>query len=108
MNKFKVAFIGLINGIKHKSICVQYIITLFVVLFSLYIKMNYIQLIIIIICCFSVITFEYVNTTLEKVCDLITEDYNDKVKNIKDLSAGYVLLQAIMSVIVFLIIIFNL
>ena len=108
MTKFKVAFNGLIQGLKDKSILTQYIIAIIVTIIAIIIKIDYISLIFIIMMCFLVITVEYINTAIEKICDLISTEYNDKIKYIKDISAGFVLLQAILSVIVVIILLINL
>ena len=107
MKKFRVALNGLLLGLKDKAILTQYIIALIVIIISLYLKLDYISLIIVIMLCFLVITFEYINTTIERICDLISKEYNDKIKYIKDLAAGFVLLQAILSVIVAIILFIN-
>ena len=107
MKKFRVALNGLLLGLKDKAILTQYIIALIVIIISLYLELDYISLIIVIMLCFLVITFEYINTTIERICDLISKEYNDKIKYIKDLAAGFVLLQAILSVIVAIILFIN-
>ena len=45
-----------------------------------------------------VIATEAVNTTVEYLCDFICPEYNDKIKKIKDLAAGAVLICAIAAV----------
>ena len=107
MKKFRVALNGLLLGLKDKAILTQYIIALIVIIISLYLELDYISLIIVIMLCFLVITFEYINTSIERICDLISKEYNDKIKYIKDLAAGFVLLQAILSVIVAIILFIN-
>ena len=102
MKKFKVAFTGLILGIKDKSILIQYILGVLVLAFSLIIKLDIISLCLIIILVSLVIGFEYLNTCIEKLCDLITKEENFKIKYIKDLAAGAVLIQAICSAIIFI------
>lgn len=47
---------------------------------------------------------EFINTAVETTIDLITEEYNQKAKIVKDVSAGAVLVTAFNSVIVGLII----
>lgn len=47
-----------------------------------------------------VIATEAVNTTVEYLCDFICPEYNDKIKKIKDLAAGAVLICAIAAVII--------
>lgn len=59
--------------------------------------------IIIIVCC-TVLSAEIVNTALEKLCDRIEPGYNKAIGSIKDISAGAVLLLAVVSVVVALLI----
>ncbi|MBF7096855.1 diacylglycerol kinase family protein [Alkalibacter mobilis] len=47
-----------------------------------------------------VITSEMFNTAIEKVVDMITEDYHEKAKIAKDVAAGAVLINAIVAVFV--------
>lgn len=49
---------------------------------------------------FLVLICEAINTVIEKAMDRITETYDIKIKDIKDMSAGFVLLAAIYAVIV--------
>lgn len=51
-----------------------------------------------------VLIAEAVNTSIESMCNVLTEDYNSKIKVAKDISAGAVLLSTIASVIIGLII----
>ena len=41
-----------------------------------------------------------INTCIERICDLIDESQNEKIKYIKDLSAGSVLLASIYSIVI--------
>ena len=50
---------------------------------------------------------EMFNTCIEKVCDLVSTEYNEKIRNIKDLSSGTVLFVSIMALIIALFILIN-
>lgn len=50
------------------------------------------------------LVIEIFNTCIEEVCNLITKDYNSKVKIIKDMSGAAVLIFVLYSVIVALVI----
>lgn len=54
----------------------------------------------IILCIGGVFTAEIFNTAIELLGDLYSKEKNNKIKNVKDLGAGAVLLMAIISVIV--------
>lgn len=45
-----------------------------------------------------VLALEGVNTSLEKLCDEVTEERKESIKNIKDIAAGAVLIAAIIAV----------
>lgn len=51
-------------------------------------------------CIALVICLEMVNSAIEKVCNLITTEYNPSIKTIKDIAAGAVLLAAIITAVV--------
>jgi diacylglycerol kinase (ATP) len=47
-----------------------------------------------------VMSLEIINTVVENICDLIEPEYNQKIKTIKDLSAGAVLVAALVWLII--------
>ncbi len=47
-----------------------------------------------------VISLELINTAIENAVDLVTEEYNEKAKNAKDIAAGAVLFSAIIAAII--------
>lgn len=49
---------------------------------------------------FGVLAAEIFNTAIEKICDLIHPEFDERIRFIKDVSAGAVLLMAIVSVAV--------
>ena len=51
-----------------------------------------------------VLTSEAFNFTLEKLCDELHSEYNERIRMVKDISAGAVLIATIISVIIGLII----
>lgn len=55
----------------------------------------------------SVLICEIFNTVLERVCDVVTTEYNKNIEFIKDVSAGAVLVSAIGAIIVAFIILFR-
>ena len=55
---------------------------------------------ILLFCILSVLVCELINTAIEEICDIIDQNYNEKIKYIKDLSAGMVLISAIISAII--------
>lgn len=100
MKKFKVAFNGIKEGIKHQAILIQVILGFMAVLGGIIIKLNYYEWIAFIICIGCVIGSEMLNTCIEKICDFIEPNYNVKIKVIKDISSGAVLIFSLMALIV--------
>lgn len=47
-----------------------------------------------------VLIAETVNTAIENLCDLYSEDYHSKIKKIKDVAAGSVLIASIAAVVI--------
>lgn len=100
MKKFKVAFNGIKEGIKHKAILIQIILGFMAVLGGIIIKLNYYEWLAFIICIGCVIGSEMLNTCIEKICDFIEPNYNDKIKIIKDISSGAVLIFSLMALVI--------
>ena len=48
----------------------------------------------------SVLSTEMLNTSIESLCDLVHPDESDRVRNIKDIAAGAVLINAVISLLV--------
>ena len=65
-----------------------------------YLQVNSTDTAIIIIVCFSVLSLEILNNCVEKICDMIQPEYDERIKIIKDIAAASVLLMAIASVFV--------
>lgn len=99
-NKFKVAIFGLIQAFKDKSVALQCVIAIFVLLFGFFYSFNGVEWMLILNCIFIVILMEIVNTCIERVCDLVDLNKNEKIKVIKDMSAGGVLLASIYAIVV--------
>ena len=98
--KFSVAFKGLISAFKDKSIRLQIFISILVLLFGILYKFQMNEWMWILSCIVLVLVTEIFNTCIERLCDLIDLNQNDKIKYIKDLSAGCVLLASIYSVVI--------
>ena len=109
LKNFFKSFIWASNGIKEcfkREINFRFHIfmTFMVALFSFIFKVKTTEFIILLFCISTVLISELINTLTEEVCNLISEEYNEKIKYIKDLSAGMVLISAIFSAITGLII----
>ncbi|MDQ0476471.1 diacylglycerol kinase family protein [Chryseobacterium sp. MDT2-18] len=65
-----------------------------------YLKVTEFEATIILVVSFSVLSLEILNTCVEKICDIIQPEYDERIKIIKDIAAGSVFLMAIASAIV--------
>ena len=87
------------DSIKVQSICILLIISL-----GYYFEITKNEWIIHIILIGFILTTEALNTVAEKICDYINPKYDDRIKLIKDISAGAVSFAVISSLIVLIII----
>jgi undecaprenol kinase/diacylglycerol kinase (ATP) len=106
-NKFKAAFNGLKNGFLHKSVLIQYFLALLAVIAGLIMHLSALEWTIVILCIGCVITAELLNTCIEKLCNLYTTDYDEKIREIKDIAAGAVLAASLAALVIALIILFR-
>lgn len=92
---------GLVYAIKEqKNLKIQLFIAVVVVIFSVILQINKIEMIFICISISFVIFAEVVNTSIEKTVDLVTEEYNEKAKIAKDIAAGAVSIASLNAIIV--------
>ena len=73
---------------------------LMVIIAGVILKINTTEWSIVLILCGLVISLELINTAIENAVDLVTEEYNEKAKNAKDIAAGAVLFSAIIAAII--------
>lgn len=89
---------------KERNIKIQLVMAVIAIICGFVFKISMIEWTILVITIFLVLITESLNTAIEITVDMITNEYNEKAKNIKDIAAGAVLFSAISSVIVGLII----
>lgn len=65
-----------------------------------FLKLSTTDAAIILLTCFAVLSAEILNTAVEKVCDIVQPEYDERIKFIKDVAAGAVLILAIAAVFV--------
>ena len=95
MKKFKYAFTGLINVLKDKSVITQVILGILAIIGGLIIKLDFYEWLIFILCIVMVISSEIFNYVIEKISDYLSEEYDDRIKVIKDASAAATLVLCI-------------
>tara|TARA_A100001011_G_scaffold161791_1_gene170186 strand:- start:1144 stop:1518 length:375 start_codon:yes stop_codon:yes gene_type:complete len=100
-----------INGMffllkNEEAIKVQSFVFLIIIALGFYFEITIKEWIIHIILIGLILTTEALNTVAEKICDLINPKYDERIKLIKDISAGAVSFVVLSSLIILLIIYF--
>lgn len=105
LRKFKVAFEGIFFLLKKdRNFQVHLILFILLLITSFLIGLSKFEWITIIICSAMVFAVEAVNSSIEKLADLITKEIRPEIKIIKDIAAGAVLISSIFALVVALII----
>lgn len=98
---FKYALEGIHYAFRSdQNITIHFIVALVVMVMSLLLKVNPFEMGILGVTILVVISAEMVNTAIEKMVDLITNDHKIEAKIAKDVSSGMVLMTATGSVII--------
>ena len=101
LNSFKYAFRGILDALKSETnLKIHFIISIIVILFAIYFKFSTVEFAILFLTISLVIILEFINTTVEKLSDIIHPDKSEEVRVVKDISAGAVLLGAIASIVI--------
>jgi len=100
-NSFKYALEGVWHAIKNnRNLRIDFIVALIVIVLSLVFHTNPYEKGVLGITILLVICSEMINTSLEEMVNLITQEHRKEAKIAKDVAAGMVLISAIGSVIV--------
>lgn len=101
LRSFGFAFAGIIAFVRSEPhALLHFIATIIVVAAGVYFHITGMQWIAILIMIAIVWITEMLNTVVEKVMDHVAPDYHPRVKWIKDVAAGAVLIAAIIAIIV--------
>jgi len=86
IKSFACAFDGLKDCFLHeKNFRIQYVIALLVIIAGLFFSLTATEWTIIFICFAVVLSFEIINSAIEKLCDLVCPDFNLTIKKVKDI-----------------------
>lgn len=101
IKSFKYAFAGIFTLLKSEhNAWIHLAATIIVVSAGFILKINRFEWMIIVACVASVFALEAINTAIEKLADVAQPEKDDRIKRVKDLAAGGVLIAAIASVII--------
>ena len=102
---FKKAFNGLFYAISTQPNFLFHMFAgVMVLLLAWVLRTTRVEIVVLILTITMVLTAEMINTAIESVTDLVTEEWHKKAEIAKDVSAGMVLLTAILSVVIGLLI----
>ena len=97
---FKDAFNGIRLLLRNEpNALIHCIIGICAVSVGFILKISAIEWIVVVIVCGCVFAVEALNTAIERLADVVSPEYNEAIKKVKDLSAGAVLFMAIAAAI---------
>lgn len=101
IRSFVNAFRGIFLLIKsERNFQIHVCALILVVSAGFYFDINRFEWLVIILISALVLGLEGINSALEKLCDEVTEERKESIRNIKDIAAGAVLMAAIAAVII--------
>jgi diacylglycerol kinase len=98
-----------LNGIKYfflheRNGNIQFFIAIIVVVLAVVWGASTAEWLILLLCFALVLGFEMLNSAIEKLCDVVQEEYHPVIKIVKDVAAGVVLFVSLLTVVIGLII----
>ncbi|MBZ9569827.1 diacylglycerol kinase [Patescibacteria group bacterium] len=100
LNSLRTALFGLRIALEEQTFQMMVVIATLTIFLAFYFKIVFIEKIIIILLVVLILALELINTQIEKVLDILEPTYNPKIKIIKDISAGAVLLACLGALII--------
>ncbi|MEH7236063.1 diacylglycerol kinase family protein [Bacillus sp. JJ1562] len=105
IKSFSYALQGLREAFfSERNLQIHFLFSLIVVICGFFFQITNVEWMVILLLIGGMFSIELMNTAVEKVVDLVTSEFHPLAKKAKDISAGAVLIYAIISVIVGLII----
>lgn len=105
MKSFSFACQGILESVRtERNIQIHVVLTVVIIIFGWYFSLNGMEWLFILAAIAGTIALELVNSAIERVVDLVTDQIHPLAKQAKDIAAGAVFIYAIFSVIVGLVI----
>ena len=105
---FKYAVDGIVTFFRSEQHArIHALAAAFAITLGFYFNINRQEWIAILLCISAVLCTEMINTTIEKLCDIVHPAYHPQIKRIKDIAAGAVLMSAVASLVIGTIIFFH-
>ena len=98
---FGYALSGFLHALKHnRNLRIALFLAVLVILLGLYFQVTSLEMVILVIVVLLVILSEMINTSLEEMVNLITNEHKKEAKIAKDVAAGMVLVAAVGAIII--------
>ncbi len=83
-----------------RNLKIQIVFAIVAIVLGILLMCNTMEICLLVLTIFFVLLAEFINTAIETVVDLYTEEYNEKAKIAKDVSAGAVVLTSFNAIII--------
>jgi diacylglycerol kinase (ATP) len=101
LQSFNHAFQGLVIAVRHqRNMRVHLILAFAVLVGSIFLNLSRLQLVSIVVAVAFVFITELINSAVETVVDMVTDEFDPRAKAAKDMAAGAVLVAAINALVV--------
>jgi len=100
VKKFKDALNGLKIALNHQAVLIQCGLGFLAIIGGFIVKLDYYEWLAFIVCIGMVIGAEIFNTSIERIGDYLNIEKDPKIKQIKDLASGAVLVFALTSLLI--------
>jgi diacylglycerol kinase (ATP) len=98
---FDHAFQGLVYSVRHqRNMRIHFAVAAVVLVASVFLDVSRVELVVVCVTIAFVLMAELINTAVESVVDIITDEFDPRAKAAKDVAAGAVLVAAINSLVV--------
>lgn len=101
LQSFNHAFQGLVHAVRHqRNMRIHFAVAFLVLLGGLFFNLSRLELVVVIVTITMVLMAEMVNSAVEAVVDIITDEFDPRAKIAKDMAAGAVLIAAVNALVV--------
>lgn len=105
LKTFGFAFAGMKVAVRaERNLRIHLSIAIIVIFLAFWLSLSTVEWLFVLFAIGGMLSLEMLNSAIERVVDLVTEEFHPLAKDAKDIAAGAVLLYAIISVVVGLII----
>ena len=101
LKSFKYAINGINDALKSEyNLRFHFLASVVALILAVYLKFNTTEFAVLVLTIFLVLVLEFINTVIEKLSDMVHPEQSEKIRVIKDISAGVVLLGAVASLVI--------